>query len=72
MAEVHTNMAEVHASPPAVVIASPSAIPIAKAFAVCEAVPVPGGWGPFMSPQVWGVLAASQTLTVRQHVKLNS
>jgi hypothetical protein len=63
-------MAEVHASPPAVVIASPSAIPIAKAFAVCEAVPVPGGWGPFMSPQVWGVLAASQTLTVRQHVKL--
>jgi len=46
-----------------------TALPVAQAFAIAEPVAVPEGWGPYMSPQVWGVLAASQSLTIRQHVK---
>ena len=43
---------------------------IAPAFAAVPAVAVPEAWGAHLSPQVWGILAASESLTVRQHVKL--
>jgi len=46
-----------------------TAIPVAQAVAIAQPLEVPEGWGPFLSPQVWGVLAAADSLTVRQHVK---
>ena len=30
---------------------------------------VPAAWGPYMAPEVWGIIAASNFFTVRQHVK---
>ena len=46
------------------------AVPLVTAFAGVAPVAVPVGWGNSMSPQVWGVIAAAQSITIRQHVKI--
>lgn len=53
-----------------VAVAVPANIPVVAAFATIAPVTVPVAFGAHMSPQVWGILAAAESFTIRQHVKL--
>jgi len=49
---------------------APMAIPLVPILQGIPVVQVPAGYGANMSPQVWGIIAAAQSFTIRQHVKL--
>jgi hypothetical protein len=59
------------AVPGAPVAGVPVAIPVLAAFENIPLATLPqADWTDGLSPQVWGILAASESLTVRQHLKL--
>jgi len=48
-------------------------VPIVPAYAIfaeVQAVPVPKEWSTILSPELWGILQAAKSFTIRQHVKL--